>query len=192
MREKLSNTVDRHRKGLVSLGFTMSLLLFIAFLAISVGAVYSFYAPDAVRVLQYVVVSLVIVFSWASMIVFGYIFLLNTRQPMLMLELFNRGCDDDSLSKKFLLGRAPSLVIGTSKDAQIKIEDVGIKEEHAVLNRIGKQWFIVRVGEDCAVGLKLACDKNRMVYVLDAGVPYPIGINDIIYISHKTFLVSKI
>ncbi|MDT3428977.1 hypothetical protein J2Z22_004573 [Paenibacillus forsythiae] len=102
--------------------------------------------------------------------------------------------DGDPLKEWYIKGEI-SLLIGKTNARQEADIDLAnseyaslISAEHAVLNRVGSEWYVEDVDSRSGTGLRAA--KNSAVDKLESGEPHRIGPGDLLYIANTRLLVK--
>ncbi|AKG36030.1 FHA domain-containing protein [Paenibacillus durus] len=102
--------------------------------------------------------------------------------------------DGDPLKEWYIKGEI-SLLIGKTnarQEADIDLADSEyaslVSAEHAVLNRVGSEWYVEDVDSRSGTGLRAA--KKSSVDKLESGTPHRIGPGDLLYIANTRLLVK--
>lgn len=103
--------------------------------------------------------------------------------------------DDGEPVKEWYIRGETSLLIGKSnarQEAEIDLSDSEyaslISAEHAVLNRVGNEWFVEDIDSTSGTGLRPA--RKSSVERLQSGELYKLGPGDLLYIANTRLLVK--
>ncbi|MFM9276562.1 FHA domain-containing protein [Paenibacillus jiagnxiensis] len=103
--------------------------------------------------------------------------------------------DDGEPVKEWYIRGETSLLIGKSnarQEAEIDLSDSEyaslISAEHAVLNRVGGDWFVEDIDSTSGTGLRPA--RKSLVERLQSGELYKLGPGDLLYIANTRLLVK--
>ena len=98
--------------------------------------------------------------------------------------------ENNAHKREYLLREKRSALIGKG-DADIDLEGADssplIAYEHAVMNRVGNDWFVERVSAEGMVGLRHK--EGPYIYILKVGICYKLYTYDVLYIENERLLV---
>lgn len=114
------------------------------------------------------------------------------RSSIRRLVLINNDGEHD---KEWAMGEATALLIGKGSRVHYVDIDLGdhryeafVSDEHAILNRMGEDWYIEDLSTVNGVGIKKY--GQDMNYRIQPNRPYKIEVGDILYIA-KIRLLAK-